>query len=253
MVPKEAEQAFLILKKQLAEHLVAVYLHGSAVAGGLRPRSDVDLLVVINQPMSALLRQRLVSDLMKISGRYPYDSQGRRPLEVIIFLSADLSASLYPAQCEFIYGEWLRDQYESGEISKPVCDPDMTLVLAQARQAAISLVGPDASSLLPHVSKLDIHQAIKGALPALMKSLYGDERNVLLTLARMWRTLVTGEFVPKDVAAEWAAAHLSSEEAAVLKNARDAYLGIGEEDWRNRRQELQLTVSALRDRVLENL
>ncbi len=252
-VPPEAEKALLMIQKRLAGSLLAIYLHGSAVAGGLRPRSDIDLLAVVDLPMTPEVRKCLADDLMKASGRYPSDPEGRRPLEVIIFLHADLNASLYPAKCEFIYGEWLRDQYESGEIPKPVCDTELTLVLAQARQEAVPFFGPNASSLLPIIPRSDIRQAIKEALPALMESLHGDERNVLLTLARMWRTLVTGEFSPKDVAADWASVRLPSEEAAVLNNARDAYFGIGEEDWPNRQQELQLTANSLRDEVLANL
>ncbi|PHM28689.1 aminoglycoside adenylyltransferase family protein [Xenorhabdus budapestensis] len=252
-IPSEADKALLIVQKRLAESLVAVYLHGSAVVGGLRPHSDVDLLVVIDRPMTSMVRECLVADLMMISGRYPSDPGGRRPVELIVFLCSDLAASLYPARCEFIYGEWLRHEYEVGEIPKPVCDPEFTLVLAQSRQEAIPLVGPDASSLLPAIPGSDIRRAIKDVLPDLIETLQADERNVLLTLACMWRTLVTGEFVSKDVAADWAAARLPAIQVAVLADARETYLRGGEEDWRNRQQELQLTVSSLHDCVLTNL
>jgi hypothetical protein len=40
----------------------------------------------------------------------------------------------------------------------------------------------------------------------------------------MWRTLVTGEFVSKDVAADWAVARLPAIQAAVLADAREIYL-----------------------------
>ncbi|OKP02645.1 aminoglycoside adenylyltransferase family protein [Xenorhabdus eapokensis] len=252
-IPSEVNKALLIVQKRLAKSLVAVYLHGSAVVGGLRPRSDVDLLVVIDQPMTSEVREYLAADLMMISGRYPSDPDGRRPVELIVFLCADLSASRYPARSEFIYGEWLRHEYEVGEIPKPVCDPELTLVLAQSRQEAIPLVGPNVSSLLPAIPRSDIYRAIKDVLPALIETLQGDERNVLLTLARMWRTLVTGEFVSKDVAADWAAARLPAIQAVVLTDAREAYLRGYEEDWRNRQQELQLTVSSLHNCVRTNL
>ncbi|WP_205085256.1 aminoglycoside adenylyltransferase family protein [Photorhabdus khanii] len=252
-IPSEADKALLIVQKRLEESLVAVYLHGSAVVGGLRPRSDVDLLVVIDQPMTSEVRECLAADLMMISGRYPFDPGGRRPVELIVFLRADLAASLYPARSEFIYGEWLRHEYEEGEIPKPVCDPELTLVLAQSRQEAIPLVGSNASSLLPAIPRSDIRRAIKDVLPDLIETLQGDEHNVLLTLARMWRTLVTGEFISKDAAADWAASRLSAIQAAVLADARETYLIGREEDWRNRQQELSLTVNSLHDCVLTNL
>ena len=253
IVPAEANKALSIVQKRLAKSLVAVYLHGSAVAGELRPRSDVDLLVVIDQPMTPEVRRCLASELMEVSGRYPFDPDGRRPLEVIVFLRPDIAEPPYPARCEFIYGEWLRHEYEAGESSEPVCDPELTLVLAQSRQEAKPLVGPDANELLPFISESDIRRAIGAVLPTLTGTLQGDERNVLLTLARMWRTVLTGEFVSKDVAADWAATRLPIEQADVLVDAREAYLSGCESDWRNRQQELQHTVKSLHDHVLANL
>ncbi len=252
-VPSEAYNALQCVQKRLAQSLAAVYLHGSAVAGGLRPHSDVDLLVVIDQPMTSAQRACLAADLMTISGRYPSDPDGRRPLELMVFARADLTAARYPARCEFIYGEWLRHDYEAGHIPEPVCDPDLTLVLAQSRQQALPLIGPNASRLLPAIGRSDIHRAIDDALPALIAALPGDERNVLLTLARMWRTLVTGEFVAKDVAAAWAAARLPAEQASVLAEARAAYLSVREENWRDRQPALELTVGSLHECVLAAL
>jgi streptomycin 3"-adenylyltransferase len=59
-----------------------------------------------------------------------------------------------------------------------------------------------------------------------------DTRNGLLTLARIWTTLATGEIRPKDEAADWALARLPEEHRPVLAHARSAYLGEEPEDWR---------------------
>lgn len=253
IVPAEAKQALSIIQKELADSLVAVYLHGSAASGELRPRSDVDVLAIIDEPMTSEVRGRLTSKFMGVSGRYPFDPDGRRPLEVIIFLRSDLLKPPYPARSEFIYGEWLRHQYEAGESSEPVSDPELTLVLAQSSQEAKPLFGPNASELLPTVPSSDVRRAMKDVLPTLTRSLQGDERNVLLTLARMWRTGTTGEFVSKDTAAEWAASQLPQVQANILTDAREAYSSGGETDWKYRQQELQLTVTTLQHHILANL
>lgn len=245
LTPPEAEQALRVVQQHFASALVAVYLHGSAVAGGLRPDSDVDTLVVIDRPMTPVASKHLVTELMKISGR-PGSGSTLRPLELIVFLSSDLTSSSYPARRQFLYGEWLRDTFEAGEAPGPASDPDLTLVLAQARQTAEPLFGPDTTDLLPVIPQADIRRAIGDALPALLDSLEGDERNVLLTLARMWRTLVTGEFVSKDAAAEWAQTRLPAEHATVLADARDGYLGILKDDWGPRRQEVRRVADDLR-------
>ena len=251
-IPREAEQAVSILKERLRESFLAVCLHGSAVSGGLRPHSDVDVLAVIDSSMTPESRMRLAADAMAISGRYPSVPGERHPLELIVFVKSDLAPPGYPARCDFIYGEWLRKAYEAGESPGPVRDPELTLVLAQARQEAKALFGPEPEELLPTVPQTDILRAMGDGLPALAESFAGDERNVLLTLARMWRTLVSGEFVPKDVAAAWAESRLPEEHAAVLADARRAYLGLCEDAW-DRRPGARRTMRALYERVREKL
>ena len=53
----------------------------------------------------------------------------------------------------------------------------------------------------------------------------GDERNVVLTLSRIWYSAATGKIAPKDVAANWAMEHLPAQHQSVLLEARQAYLG----------------------------
>ena len=87
------------------------------------------------------------------------------------------------------------------------------------------------------------------SLPGLLASVDGDERNVLLTLARMWRTLETGEIVSKDVVAAWAMHRLPRQSAELIGYARDAYLGDLQDDWSSRQASVEDVISNLRDRI----
>lgn len=247
--PAEARAALRIAKDLFQGSLLAVYLHGSAVSGKLQPQSDVDLLVVIDQPMTDAMRESLLGSLMQISGRHPANPPGPRSIELMVFLTSHLSSSAYPGRSEFIYGEWLRDAFEAGDLPKPVSDPELTLVLAQTRQEAKALVGPPAAELLPQIPDDHVRRAMRDALPSLLDNLPGDERNVLLTLARMWRTATTGEFVPKDSAAEWAVPRLPEDIAEVLICARDAYLGKAEDLWNTRQTEVRRAAIYLHQQI----
>jgi len=68
-------------------------------------------------------------------------------------------------------------------------------------------------------------------IPDLMADLDSDTRNVILTLARVWATLATGEILPKDAAAEWVMARLPAGHEPVLARARAIYLGDAPEQW----------------------
>ena len=85
--------------------------------------------------------------------------------------------------------------------------------------------------MLAPIPMVDIQRAMQESLPGLMASAKGDERNVILTLARMWLTASTGEFSSKDLAAEWVIPQLPPEHAALLEYARRAYLGYLSDHW----------------------
>jgi streptomycin 3"-adenylyltransferase len=233
--------------------LLAVYLHGSAVSGGLRPQSDIDVLAIIDSPMAKAQRLRLLSALLKASTPHPAPPGDLRCIEVMVFLGAEASSSNYPSTAEFIYGEWLRTSYDSGELPMPVTDSGNTLALAQLRQHSRPLLGSSATEILPEVPAALVRRAMRDALPALLQGLLGDERNVLLTLARMWRTGATGEFAPKDAAATWAEARMPERDAKPLTLAREAYLGNLEDTWEERRVAVLHTADYLRQRVLEHV
>lgn len=247
-VPDEAVQAMAVARECLGASLIAAYLHGSAVAGGLRPDSDVDLMLVVDGSIPDQSRPRFLAELMRISGA-PDCSDHRRPLELIVFSSADLESRSYPARSELVYGEWLRGAFESGAVPEPGTSPEFTVLIAQARHAAVTLAGPPPHHLLPVIPAADLRRAIGDAREELIATLEGDERNVLLTLARMWFTLENGGFAPKDVAAQWAVQRLSEAEAALLEHARRAYLGLLTDDWCGLRPQVKDLAGQLSDHI----
>ncbi|MCE8011501.1 aminoglycoside adenylyltransferase family protein [Billgrantia desiderata] len=228
-LPQEAMDAFDIVARELGESVVGVYLFGSALAGGLRPHSDVDVLVIVGRPPEEAIRRRLVEALMRVSGS-PANDGSPRPLEVTLLCRQGLMPWHYPPRSELVYGEWLRDEFEQGHIPPAAADPDLAVVLTTARQCSLALYGPELAELVAPIPEADLRRAILDSLPGLVAGLQGDERNVLLTLARMWMTLETGEIAPKDVAATWALERLPPEHRATMALARRSYLqGDGSE------------------------
>lgn len=244
-IPKEAIQAFQTVESFLGSSVVGVYLFGSAIVGGLRPNSDVDVLVIVDEDLSDNVRKELVNRLMKVSGRVGEDTPVR-PLELTIVRLSDVVPWRYPPRMEFVYGEWLRDELEQGRIPAPTHNPDLAIVLKKARENSIPLAGPDASEILDPVPMTDLRRAIGESLPELIEDIRGDERNVVLTLARMWLTAAVGEIAPKDVAAEWAMNRLPDAQASLLDMARKAYLGECHDKWEGHEAELMALVTHMK-------
>lgn len=247
-LPANVTQILGVIKEALRDSVVGAYLFGSSMVGGLRPDSDLDLLVVVKHTLTDANRQKTVADLMQISG--PRATGGSaRPVEVTIVKLSDVVPWRFPPKSELVYGEWLRAEFEANRIPPPVLDPDLTIVLTTVRQDSLALIGPVAQELFDPIPINDLRYAIDQSLPKLLEELRGDERNVLLTLARMWMTLATSEIVPKDVAAQWVLDRLPQEHKAVLDLARCAYLGECSDDWTNRRQEVDAFVRHARQAI----
>lgn len=221
-VPRQAVDALALAERIFGGKLAAVYLYGSAVLGGLRPDSDIDILLVIKSEMTEAERAVLTRSLLSLSRR-PGAADGR-PLEVSAVLLADLSPLKIPPRCEYMYGEWIRDEIEAGNLPQPRLDPDMVLLLRQAREYGKTLAGPEPCHVVPLVSDLEVRKAMTLCLTELLSGFAGDERNVLLTLARMWLTAETGEIVSKDEAASRIMSRLPQTMAPVLAAARSSYI-----------------------------
>lgn len=233
----EINQITGIINKILDGMVMGVYLFGSSVGGGLKPHSDIDFLVITDRPMSPAVRRNLCDSLMPVSGNPAIDDQAR-PLEVTVVTYNAIAPWKHPAQSDFVYGEWLRDRFETGELPQPAVEPDLTIMLATALQNNRVLTGTPLNDIIACIPAKDIRRAISESLPLLLEGLQGDERNVLLTLARMWHTLVTGAIVSKDVAACWALDEIPAKYRPVLQLALNAYLGNCADNWRGCGQEV---------------
>ncbi len=228
--------------------VLGAYLHGSATNGGLRPDSDLDLLVVTERPLDRGERAQVLDLLLRRSGQRATERPGR-PLELTSVALPDVRPWRYPPRCDFLYGEWLRDDLVGGVVPQPHVNPDLAVALTAVRHDGIALHGPPAAELLDPVPPEDLRRAVTDSLGSLLDDLVGDERNVLLTLARMVVTLETGEIVPKDVAAHRVSTVLGSSDRRLLEMAAAAYTGAARDDWRLERSAAAAAARHLAERV----
>jgi predicted nucleotidyltransferase len=219
-----------LVRAVLGSAVLGVYLHGSAVLGGLRPTSDVDVLVVVRRRTTAAERRAIVDHLLDISGARARRGSAR-PVELTIVVQSDVRPWRYPPRREFQYGEWRRDSYEQGVVPSPQPDPDLAILITMVLAGNHALFGPPPAALLDPVPSADLRRAMIDGVPGLLADLDTDTRNVILTLARIWVTLATGEILPKNAAADWALARLPEESRPVLARARDLYLAGEEDRW----------------------
>jgi predicted nucleotidyltransferase len=227
----QVDRIVALVRRELEEDLLGLALFGSAVSSGLRPSSDVDLLAVIDRPTTDDAKRRLIDDLLPISGSGAARGPARS-IEMTIVVRSAVQPWRYPPLVDFQYGDWLRPEFERG-VLRPwhVPNPDLAIMLTSALQASRSLHGPPIAGLLDPVPPGDLVRAMLDELPGLLVDLEDDARNVLLTLARIWTTLATGEIRSKDAAADWVLEQLPAEHRMVLEVARAEYRGDAHGGW----------------------
>ena len=209
----------------------AAYLYGSAVHGGLRADSDLDILVVLDRSTTPAERRALIDGLLARS-RSP-EHRDRRHLEVTVVVLPDIRPWRYPPPLELQYGDWWRSEFTAGEAS-PWTSPnaDLAVLLTSVRDDGVPLFGPPSGEVLDPVPREDLGRAIRDVIPELLPGLDTDDtRNSLLTLARIWFTRATGRIESKDVAAQWAIERLPGEAGDGLRLARAGYLGDARDTW----------------------
>jgi predicted nucleotidyltransferase len=227
------EQIVDLIRDVLGEDAVGAYLHGSVALDALKPDSDVDVLVVSRRPTTSREKRALIDRLLRMSGRGDPSGEAR-PIELTIVVESEIRPWRYPPRLDFLYGDWMRNELESGDLTPwDTPNPDLAPVITMVRFANRPLFGPPPSEVFDPVPPEDLNRAIVEGIPGLLDDLDSDTTNVVLTLARIWTTLATATIWSKDAAANWVLPRLPEEHRPVLSRARAVYLGDEEDDWRD--------------------
>ena len=139
-----------LLTSLLGDAVIGVYLHGSAVLGGLRPASDLDLLVVVKRTLDHRERVAIIDGLLDVSGRRARRAAGR-PMELTVVVADAVRPWSYPPREDFQYGEWLRENYEAGLVPTSRSNPDLAIGISTALSSGAVLRGPHPTSVLDPV------------------------------------------------------------------------------------------------------
>lgn len=241
----QVAQARDVAERQLGSSLLALHLFGSAVDGGLQPSSDIDLLVTVTGRPPEMVRRALMTALLAVSG------PPRRPLELTVIARDEVLPWRHPARRELQFGEWLREDLQAGRFEPAMPDHDLAILLTKAREHSVALIGPPAHELFEPVPPADLVRALGDTLALWNEATdwEGDERNIVLALARIWLTASTGRIASKDAAADWALPRLPDELRPVLRCARDAYLGSAPDELASRGEELARFIRHVKDAV----
>jgi predicted nucleotidyltransferase len=228
----QTERVLRLVTEVLGQDALGAYEHGSAVLGGVQPTSDIDILVITGRLATLVEKRQLVEGLMAISAPFPPPGL-ERCVELTVVAQAQVRPWRYPPSFDLQYGEWLRKRFELGD-SLPLqtaVNADLTILLTIVLLGDQPLFGPPPGALLDPVLMEDCINAMVSDIDVFMDEFEGDTCNILLRLARIWQTVVTGSIDRKDRAAEWAQKRLPPDYQQLMERARAMYLGWRPDEW----------------------
>lgn len=185
------------LSAMLGENLCALYLYGSAASGDYREGwSDMDILALTEQPLSAAMATSLVGFRQRLCAET--DVPRYRSFEGgILSLSAFLKGTPEPVVYWGTSGERITDRYELNALSR-----------LDLLRHGILLAGADVRDRIPNPTYAQLRENIRGHYETIRR--YGKTPGAnfyafgwLFDIARCLYTLETGEILPKTQAGEW--------------------------------------------------
>lgn len=253
-ISSQLTDALRVIQRHLGSTLQSVHLYGSALDGGLKPLSDIDLLVTTLARIDDATRRALLSDLLRVSAP-PGQSETLRALEATVVVHDDIVPWRYPARRELQFGEWQRADILAGVFEPAMNDHDLAILLTKARLHSIALRGPSADACFDPVPESDLSRALTDTLAQwnMPADWEGDERNVVLALARIWYTASTGSIASKERAADWAIERLPVQHRPLLSEARDAYLGEREDRLTTQADQMEAFVQFVKQEAMSCL
>ena len=240
IIQQQIEDTVNLLKNVFGENLIGFYVYGSLLMGGLQKYSDIDLFAVSNRETTKQEKEELEKSLLKISGIYAI-SKELKPIELTIVVKSQVNPWQYPPSFDFLYGDWLRKDFEAGNIepwqTKKL--PNLALVITQLLLSNKVMFGPSPDTLLNSVPYNDFMKALTSEVDSVLNDLGWDTRNVLLTLARIWSTVETDTIRSKADAAKWTINKLPKKYGPILVRAKSILLGEQMEDWEDLKKEIK--------------
>lgn len=247
MRSNQIDRTVSLMHAILGNDLIGVYLFGSAVIGGLRARSDIDLMAVSSRRLAIREKRKIIEEMLAISGQ-------PRSVELTVVVWSEIRPWHYPARMDFQFGNWWRSEYEKGVVEpyRSNFNPDLGSLIRLVLHANAAVIGPPSADVFDPVPRTDYIAGLVSTIDQWLENLNETDlgiRNAVLALARIWCGIVTDEIRPKDEAAEWALPRLPIRLGAVLQRAKAGYLGEPVEEW----QELLPEVRAYSQHVISEI
>ncbi len=216
-----------ICKELLSDNLVGIYLHGSLSMGCFNPsKSDIDLLIVIKERMSPIVKITIAKKLLDIS------SQGSN-IEISILIENKLKEAIYPLHYDFHFSEYWRKklEYSINDVNNKIwksdglSDHDLSAHIRVLEERGITLYGKEKNNVFTKVSDYEYLKAISFDFEDAYERIYKNPEYYILNTCRVLYFLDRKRVSSKKEAGEWYLKFIDDRYTPLVNVAMNVYIG----------------------------
>ncbi len=212
----------------LRDDLVGIYLHASLAMDCFNPeRSDIDLLVITQQPMSLEIKRQTITQLLHLSN-------APCPIEISFLILSEMHPFEHPLLFDLHYSETWRQQNER-EMADGTWqhwneerrrDPDLTAHLMITYYRGITLYGKPATDVLPLVPGKDYASSILGDYRDTHEHRMSNPVYFILNTCRIFAYLSKGHIYSKDEGGIYGLETFPVEYHPLISQSLELYRGL---------------------------
>lgn len=216
----------------LGDNLIGIYVHGSLAMGCFNSKSsDIDVLVVVNNPLTLAEKKKSVDLTLKLA------KQTFSGLEFSVLTLKQVRNFEYPTPYEFHYSNEWKEKYIQGKVDliKQKYDHDLAVHFVITKNRGYVLVGKPINEVFIDVprkyyidsigrdSEWSYNNIMKGPDDGLCCVPVYGALNYCRVLAYIENNLITS----KSEAGKWAVEHLPKKYAPIIQEALKEYSKSG--------------------------
>ena len=213
------------ITKIINNDVIGFYLHGSAAIGGFNPSaSDIDVVVVTNNPITGRTKRALASFFLKFSNS-PF------PIEISFLHKDQVKQWQHPCPFDFHYSECWRERYENDLLNgtdhflneKVLFDNDLAAHITILHHKGICISGRPIAEVFPTVPPEDYLSAILGDFKDCLENIEVNPVYCTLNLIRVFWYVKEGIISSKQEAGEWGISTFPEEIGGTIRKVVDCY------------------------------
>jgi len=210
-------------KNILRDNLVGIYLHGSAAMGCFNPeKSDIDLITVVDHPMSDDAKRAYMDMVIKANAMAP-----AKGIEMSIVLREACKPFVYPTPFELHFSVGHLEAYKAdpdGYIQRMKgVDKDLAAHFTIINKRGQCLYGAPIREVFAEVPHRDYMDSIWCDVSDAADEITQYPMYLILNLARVLAYKEDGLILSKKEGGEWAINHLPVEFHPLIRDAMNEY------------------------------